>query len=79
MKCANCQEKLNSKTVSYSVTRKGYDVILHDVPALVCDVCGEVFFAEDSVRKIQGMVGELDETSKKVRKASVGYPFVQAS
>lgn len=75
MKCIDCQNKLSVKSIPYSVTRNGYDVILHDIPALICDRCGEVFFAEKSVSKIQEMIDNLDRTSKEVRNFKIDYPF----
>lgn len=75
MICSNCKNKLTVKSVPYSVTRNGYDVIIHDIPALVCDLCGEFFFAEKSVARIQEMILELDQTSKEVRSGKIDYPF----
>jgi len=78
MKCASCQKNiLSQKSVPYSVVRKGYDVIFKDIPAFVCNSCGEVFFAEKSVAKIQEMISEIDQTAKEVQKEKIDFPFVQ--
>jgi len=40
-------------TVSYSANRKGYHLIIDDVPAWVCEQCGEPLFDEETVDAIQ--------------------------
>ena len=44
MKCLYCGGKLVRKKVSYTVTQKGYHLIIDDVPAWVCEQCGEPLF-----------------------------------
>lgn len=67
MKCIYCNAKLKPKIVTYNINRKGYDVILHDIPGLSCTKCGEIFFEEQSVDLIQNLIVDLDEKSEKVR------------
>ncbi|MBM4402406.1 MAG: YgiT-type zinc finger protein [Candidatus Cloacimonetes bacterium] len=67
MKCIYCDTELKPKIVTYNINRKGYDVILHDIPALSCVGCGEIFFEEESVDLIQNLIADLDEKSEKVR------------
>ena len=67
MICQKCQKQLSVKNIPYNINRKGYDVILRDVPAFVCDECGEIFFDEKSVNQIQEMVKNLDDRYEAVR------------
>ncbi len=60
MECFYCKGTLVRKPVSYTVTRKGYHLIVDAVPAWVCDQCGEVLFDEEAIRAIQDMLEEVD-------------------
>lgn len=80
MNCLYCSKKIDKKNVTYNVNRDGYDIIVHDVPAMVCQSCGEVFYAEESVKLIQEMIEKVDQTSEKVRATDLDkYPFVYAN
>lgn len=67
MTCYYCQKNLKSKKVTYNINRQGYDVILREVPALVCQECGEIFFEEKSVNLIQALIKEVDKKAEAVR------------
>lgn len=60
MKCLYCKGVLVRKKVSYTATRKGYHMIIDDVPAWVCEQCGEPLFEEQAVEAVQGILRELD-------------------
>ncbi len=60
MKCLYCKGALVRKKVSYTATRKGYHMIIDDVPAWVCEQCGEPLFEEQAVEAVQGILCELD-------------------
>lgn len=61
MQCLSCRGTLRLGHTSYTVNRKGYHLILDDVPAWICDQCGEPLFDEDAVRVIQAMIREMDD------------------
>jgi YgiT-type zinc finger domain-containing protein len=71
MKCLYCQGELVQKKVSYTATRRGYHLIIDDVPAWVCDQCGEVLFDEETVRAIQEMLGELGDRVERLTALSL--------
>jgi YgiT-type zinc finger domain-containing protein len=71
MECLHCQGTLIRTRVSYTVNRKGYHLILDDVPAWVCEQCGEPLFDEETVDAIQEMLGELDLRLEKSAERSV--------
>ena len=60
MDCFHCKGTLVRKNVSYTATRKGYHLIIDDVPAWVCKQCGEPLFDEETVDTIQEMLREVD-------------------
>ena len=61
MECLYCKGTLARKKVSYTVTRRGYHMIIDDVPAWVCQQCGESLFEEKAVDAMQGILSELDQ------------------
>jgi len=68
MDCLYCQGELVQKKVSYTATRRGYHLIIDDVPAWVCEQCGEVLFDEEVVMAVtQGST--LDEAVQNPREA----------
>ena len=59
MECLYCKGVLVRKKVSYTATRRGYHLIIDDVPAWVCEQCGEPLFGEETVDAIQEMLREV--------------------
>lgn len=60
MQCIHCHGQLAVGRTSYTVNRNGYHLIIDDVPAFVCEQCGEPLFPEEAVRLVQQMVRALD-------------------
>lgn len=69
MECLSCRGTLRLGRTSYTVNRKGYHLILDDVPAWICDQCGEPLFDEDAVRVIQAMIREIDAQTENLATA----------
>jgi YgiT-type zinc finger domain-containing protein len=59
MECPHCKGTLTRKVVTHAVSRKGYHLLV-DVPAWVCDQCGEPLFDEATMDTIQEAVCEVD-------------------
>jgi YgiT-type zinc finger domain-containing protein len=66
-----CKGNLARKRASYTGTRKGYHLIVNDVPAWVCEQCGEPLFDEEIVDAIQDMLGQVDRGMEKLAGLSV--------
>jgi YgiT-type zinc finger domain-containing protein len=66
MECLYCKSTLVRKKVSYTASRKGYHLIVNDVPAWVCEQCGEPLFDEETVDVIQDMLRQVDVRMKKL-------------
>ncbi len=56
MECFYCKGNLLHKEISYTATRQGYHLIIDDVPAWVCEQCGEPLFDEPTIDVIQDML-----------------------
>ena len=56
MECFHCKGRLTRKKISYTVNRKGYHLVIDDVPAWVCEQCGEPLFDEANSRCYSGNV-----------------------
>lgn len=65
MECLYCKGTLARERVSYAATRKGYHLIIHDVPAWVCEQCGEPLFDEKTVDAIQEVLQGVDTRLEK--------------
>lgn len=60
MECLYCKGNLARSKVSYTATRKGYHLIVDDLPAWVCEQCGEPLFGEKAVDAIQELLRKVD-------------------
>ena len=55
MRCSNedCPGEYEEREVVHTVRRAGHILVIDHVPALVCDVCGDVLFTPETVRRIE--------------------------
>ncbi|RPJ37239.1 MAG: YgiT-type zinc finger protein [Planctomycetaceae bacterium] len=65
MECLYCKGTLVRDRVSYAANRKAYHLILHDVPAWVCEQCGEPLFDEQTVDAIQEILQSVERRLEK--------------
>ena len=66
MKCIHCQGKMERKTAPFQVDRRGYHLSLEAVPAWVCGQCGEAYFEQHEVEKIQEVIQAIDQRAEKI-------------
>ena len=59
------------KEISYTAFRQGYHLIIDDVPAWVCEQCGEPLFDEQTVDVIQDMLRAVELRLKKLAVVSL--------
>ena len=53
MKCVICKTgNLQAQTVSVTLERQGALLMVRDVPARVCDSCGERYFEDDVAQQL---------------------------
>ncbi|MBN1218374.1 MAG: YgiT-type zinc finger protein [Anaerolineae bacterium] len=64
MEWVHCRGQLVKKKVNYPANRKGYHLIIDDVPAWVGRQGGEPMFGEATVAAIQEMLPAMDNRQK---------------
>ncbi len=58
MRCALCKGKVKERVITYVQEYRGRVVIIENVPAEVCDNCGEKFLQPAIAKRIQKLVWE---------------------
>ncbi len=53
MKCDLCGGEYKEKRISQSYNRFSKTVVVENIPALVCDRCGDILLSEETVEAIQ--------------------------
>jgi YgiT-type zinc finger domain-containing protein len=66
-----CTGELVREMVSYSANRKGYHLIIDDVPVWVCQQCGQPLFDEKTIDAIQDMLRQVDGRLEKLTALSI--------
>ena len=51
--------------------RKDYHLVIDNVPALICNQCGEPYFDESEVRLMQGLIKEVDKKTEEIHRLNV--------
>ena len=69
MKCILCGGETERKNVPYTIDRKGYHLYIHEIPALVCSQCGERYFKEGEVEKIQSLIQIIEKNIEELKVA----------
>jgi YgiT-type zinc finger domain-containing protein len=65
-----CQGKMERGVAPFHIDRNGYHLTLEAVPAWVCRQCGEVYFEELEVERIQNAIARLDENVNQFAQAA---------
>jgi YgiT-type zinc finger domain-containing protein len=53
MDCDICKGKYEKKLIVLSFQRDGKSVVIENVPAQVCDICGDTLLSESTVRELE--------------------------
>ena len=61
MECSRCKSDLEPGRTTYTANRHGYHLRFEDIPAWICQQCGESVFEERVVEAIQQLLMTLDE------------------
>jgi YgiT-type zinc finger domain-containing protein len=70
MKCVHCQGELQRGLATFTDSRNGYVLVLNDLPAWVCQQCGEPLYEAVTVDGIQQALRALDEQMTRLRPAA---------
>ena len=65
-----CKGKMERGYAPFHIDRNGYHLTLEAVPAWICTQCGEVYFEESEVERIQSAIARLDENVSQLAKAA---------
>lgn len=54
-KCSiqGCPGEYEQRTITHTVRHEGKLMVIDSVPAEVCDICGDVLFAPETVRELE--------------------------
>lgn len=64
MKCIHCQGQMKRGTTPFHIDRKGCYLVLDNVPAWVCQQCGETYFEKKEVDAIQDLIMSVEEKAQ---------------
>ncbi len=64
MKCIHCQGIMKRGKAPIHIDRNGCHITIDNVPAWICEQCGEPLFEEREVEAIQDIGKAVDETSQ---------------
>lgn len=69
MKCMYCKGEMKRGKAPFHVDRKGVHLTLDDVPAWICNQCGESYFEEMEVNSIQAMIQAVEKEAQRLATA----------
>jgi len=72
MECYYCKGDMVRGKTTYTINRQGYHLLIDEVPAWVCQQCGEVYFEGEEVDAIQDLIKTIDS---KIVKAQLTKPL----
>lgn len=65
MKCIHCQADMRQGTAPLHIDRNGFHVTIDNVPAWVCQQCGEAYFEEQEVDTIQDLIQAIEQKTNR--------------
>ena len=66
MTCFRCKGSTEQKLKTHAVTLDKCVIIIRNVPALVCSQCGEAYFTDDVMQKLESITDKLENIIKEV-------------
>ena len=66
MTCFRCKGDMEQKVKTHAAALERCVIIIKNVPALVCKQCGEVYFADDVMQKLEAIIDRLENIIKEV-------------
>ena len=76
MRCDLCKGKVEKKIVSYSLFYEGHWIIVENVPAKVCQQCGEKLFDPKIVEHLQKIIWNKQAPCKKIKAPVFDFSLV---
>jgi YgiT-type zinc finger domain-containing protein len=66
MTCVICKDTLRKGVINYSVDRGAQFLLIRDVPALICDQCGESFIDDKVYSKIEKIIENARQSNVEI-------------
>ena len=66
MMCFRCKGDTEQKLKTHVATLDECVIIIRNVPALVCEQCGEVYFTDHVMRSLEATIDKLEDIIKEV-------------
>jgi YgiT-type zinc finger domain-containing protein len=66
MTCFRCKGDTEQKLKTHAATLDKCVIIIKNVPALVCSQCGEVYFTDDVMQRLENIIDKLENIIKEV-------------
>lgn len=70
MKCVYCQGTMKRGNAPIYIDRNGCLITIDNVPAWICEQCGEPLFEEQEVETIQDIAKAVDEKCRFLRRSA---------
>lgn len=77
MMCDRCHRNMENRLVTYSQFFEGKFVLIENVPAWVCEQCGEIYYDPEIVDRIQHIVWSGGEPARIVETPVYDLQFLQ--
>ena len=66
MTCFFCKGETEQKLKTHAVTLEKCVIIIKNVPARICKQCGEVYFADEVMQKLEAITNRLENVIREV-------------
>ena len=66
MTCFRCKGDSERRVKTHAATLDRCVIIIKNVPALVCKQCGEVYFTDDVMERLESIIDRLESIIKEV-------------
>ncbi len=70
MICPMCKGKMETSTVNFPIDFKTYFILVKNVPALVCEQCGEFFIDDETHIQLENIV-------EKNKKSNIEFEIIK--
>ena len=66
MNCVMCKGNMKRGTTNYPIDRDSQFLLIKNVPALICDQCGEIFIDDNVFEKIEEIVESAQNSNVEI-------------
>lgn len=73
MKCVFCKGCLEPSTTEYIEKQENYIVIIENIPCRKCTQCGEVYFDDGTMAKIEAILDSLQRAASSLTLTVIDY------